>query len=170
MTMIITEPRQHWSVLYLLMTYPWWDPMCIIPTQRRDFLLVEEGWVQIVKKSCELRKFSLVSVDNKILLIVENCMYSIVRFISKVRVRLDEVQNCQQGLAMNCNNPLSLKILISNTHRTTFTGKPDYNEDEIELSKYGCWNPEFARMNLPSFRAAYLFLARVPRNVPFCFL
>ena len=69
---------------------------------------------------------------------------------------------------MNCNNPLSLKILISNTHRTTFTGKPDYNEDEIELSKYGCWNPEFARMNLPSFRAAYLFLARVPRNVPFC--
>ena len=25
---------------------------------------------------------------------------------------------------------------------------------------FGCWNPEFASMNLPSFRATYLFLCR----------
>ena len=36
---------------------------------------------------------------------------------------------------------------------------------------FGCWNPEFASMNLPSFRATYLFLCRYSNySVPIIFL
>ena len=39
--------------------------------------------------------------------------------------------------------------------------------DEDILKEYGCSNPLFQEMNLPSFRAVYLFLCRVPKV---CFL
>ncbi|XP_023342644.1 mitogen-activated protein kinase kinase kinase 4 isoform X2 [Eurytemora carolleeae] len=42
---------------------------------------------------------------------------------------------------------------------------PCPSEDDLDLSGFGCWNPEFASMNLPSFRATYLFLCRVPRDI-----
>lgn len=46
-----------------------------------------------------------------------------------------------------------------------FCSHPVPSEDEKELKTYGVWNPEFVKMNLPSFRAPYLFLCRVPLDV-----
>ena len=42
---------------------------------------------------------------------------------------------------------------------------PTHSEDDLELAKYGCWSEQFQAMNLPSFRAVYLFLCRVPRDI-----
>ena len=42
---------------------------------------------------------------------------------------------------------------------------PNHSEDDLELAKYGCWSEDFQAMNLPSFRAVYLFLCRVPRDI-----
>lgn len=46
-----------------------------------------------------------------------------------------------------------------------FSSHPDTADEARELSQFGVWNPEFVRMNLPSFRAPYLFLCRVPLDV-----
>ena len=41
---------------------------------------------------------------------------------------------------------------------------PEYiQNDEEVLKKYGCQNIHFQDMNLPSFRAVYLFLCRIPK-------
>ena len=42
---------------------------------------------------------------------------------------------------------------------------PTHSEDDLDLAKYGCWSEQFQAMNLPSFRAVYLFLCRVPRDI-----
>ncbi|CAB4056133.1 MAP3K4 [Lepeophtheirus salmonis] len=42
-----------------------------------------------------------------------------------------------------------------------FSSIPSPSEDDKELTTYGTWNPEFIKMNLPSFRAPYLFLAHI---------
>ena len=36
-------------------------------------------------------------------------------------------------------------------------------DDEEVLKEFGCSHPQFENMNLPSFRAVYLFLCRVPK-------
>lgn len=46
-----------------------------------------------------------------------------------------------------------------------FSSHPVPSEERRELSEFGVWNPEFMRMNLPSFRAPYLFLCRIPLDV-----
>lgn len=46
-----------------------------------------------------------------------------------------------------------------------FSSHPVPSEDEKELTNYGTWNTEFRKMNLPSFRAPYLFLCKVPLDV-----
>ena len=46
-----------------------------------------------------------------------------------------------------------------------FSSHPDTADEARELSQFGVWNPEFVRMNLPSFRAPFLFLCRVPLDV-----
>jgi hypothetical protein len=50
-------------------------------------------------------------------------------------------------------------------HDEQFSSFPMASEDEKELTRYGTWNPEFLRMKLPSFRAPYLFLCRIPLDV-----
>lgn len=37
--------------------------------------------------------------------------------------------------------------------------------DETELRRYGYWSPESQALNLPSYRAAYLFLCRIPLDL-----
>eukprot|EP00095_Tigriopus_kingsejongensis_P011134 maker-scaffold1161_size58349-snap-gene-0.7 protein:Tk11134 transcript:maker-scaffold1161_size58349-snap-gene-0.7-mRNA-1 annotation:"hypothetical protein CAPTEDRAFT_214311" len=46
-----------------------------------------------------------------------------------------------------------------------FSSHPVPSEERKELSEFGVWNPEFMKMNLPSFRAPYLFLCRIPLDV-----
>lgn len=45
----------------------------------------------------------------------------------------------------------------------------DLSEDE-ELKRYGYWSPETQSLKLPSYRAAYLFLARIPLDIVHEFL
>ena len=41
---------------------------------------------------------------------------------------------------------------------------PEYiQNDEEVLKKFGCQNDHFQDMNLPSYRAVYLFLCRIPK-------
>lgn len=42
--------------------------------------------------------------------------------------------------------------------------------EEIELRRYGYWSPEANALNLPSYRAAYLFLCRIPLDLVHEFL
>ncbi|XP_072379939.1 mitogen-activated protein kinase kinase kinase 4 isoform X2 [Diabrotica undecimpunctata] len=37
--------------------------------------------------------------------------------------------------------------------------------DDEELCRYGCWSPEYAALDLPSYRGLYIFLATVPLDV-----
>lgn len=43
-------------------------------------------------------------------------------------------------------------------------------EGDIELRRYGVWSPEAKELNLPSYRAAFVFLSRVPLDVVHEFL
>uniref|UniRef100_A0A8D8PRX7 Mitogen-activated protein kinase kinase kinase 4 n=4 Tax=Cacopsylla melanoneura TaxID=428564 RepID=A0A8D8PRX7_9HEMI len=38
-------------------------------------------------------------------------------------------------------------------------------QDDFELAKYGYWSKEFKQLNLPSSRAVFLFLARIPLDM-----
>ncbi|XP_006619036.1 mitogen-activated protein kinase kinase kinase 4 [Apis dorsata] len=38
-------------------------------------------------------------------------------------------------------------------------------EGDVELRRYGAWSPEARELNLPSYRAAFVFLSRVPLDV-----
>ena len=61
-----------------------------------------------------------------------------------------------------------------------FSSLPNLSEDDKELAECGCWSQQFQvnvligsfslyiyfkAMNLPSFRAVYLFLCRVPKDI-----
>ena len=46
-----------------------------------------------------------------------------------------------------------------------FSSLPALSEDDQELRRFGCWAEQFHAMNLPSFRAVYLFLCRVPKDI-----
>ncbi|XP_050500653.1 mitogen-activated protein kinase kinase kinase 4 isoform X1 [Diabrotica virgifera virgifera] len=37
--------------------------------------------------------------------------------------------------------------------------------DDEELCRYGCWSPEYAALDLPSYRGLFIFLATVPLDV-----
>ena len=39
------------------------------------------------------------------------------------------------------------------------------SDDDVELKQCGCSSSQFKEMNLPSFRAVYLFLCRVPKDI-----
>ncbi|XP_046611191.1 mitogen-activated protein kinase kinase kinase 4 isoform X1 [Neodiprion virginianus] len=43
-------------------------------------------------------------------------------------------------------------------------------EGDTELKRYGAWSPESKELNLPSYRAAFVFLSRVPLDVVHEFL
>jgi len=46
-----------------------------------------------------------------------------------------------------------------------YTSHPSPSEDEMELTAFGTWNAEYRKMALPSFRAPYLFLCKIPLDV-----
>ena len=54
---------------------------------------------------------------------------------------------------------------LASNEAERFCSHPTPSEDEKELTNFGTWNPEFLKMSLPSFRAPYLFLCRVPLDV-----
>ncbi|XP_018571882.1 mitogen-activated protein kinase kinase kinase 4, partial [Anoplophora glabripennis] len=48
--------------------------------------------------------------------------------------------------------------------------KVSCDTEEEELQRYGCWSPEAKALNLPSYRATFLFLAMVPLEVIYEYL
>lgn len=42
------------------------------------------------------------------------------------------------------------------------TGEHSEDDEEEELRRYGFWSPEAQSLGLPSYRAAFLFLSRIP--------
>ncbi|CAH0558812.1 unnamed protein product [Brassicogethes aeneus] len=42
--------------------------------------------------------------------------------------------------------------------------------DEEELQRYGCWSPEAEALNLPSYRASFIFLSQIPLEVIHAYL
>lgn len=45
---------------------------------------------------------------------------------------------------------------------------PELNDD-YELAKFGYWGKEFRKLNLPSSRGVYLFLARIPLDIMYSY-
>jgi len=88
-------------------------------------------------------------------------LHKIIRgTLHRAKIALERPQGEEEGV-----NPTGSYSQYHPHLEERFSSLPSPSDDDVELSGYGCWNPEFKAMNLPSFRATYLFLCRVPRDI-----